>query len=192
MCRFALTLLLLLAAKLAAAQANVEIVAVHGSPKELAAKAQLEGLLAKYDLSKWLYTRKINIEAEVIPHSHPVLTLHTRHLDRDDLLLSTFVHEQTHWYVSRHAQRAAAVRELRAIYPSIPLGYPQGSSDADGNYDHLLVIYREYQADRELLGEAGAKAVMDFWADDHYTWLYRKVLEDGPRIEAVMRKHKML
>lgn len=39
-----------------------------------------------------------------IPYSHPVLTLHTRHLKDDLALLSTFVHEEYHWYETAHPQ----------------------------------------------------------------------------------------
>lgn len=68
--------------------------------RSVATKVQLERLLDSYDLSPWLYTRSVAIDADAIPHSHPVLTLHTRHLDDDRLLLSTFVHEQLHWFLT--------------------------------------------------------------------------------------------
>jgi hypothetical protein len=42
----------------------------------------LERLLKQYDLSKWIFTRKVIIDQGEIPHSHPVLTLHTRHLGK--------------------------------------------------------------------------------------------------------------
>jgi hypothetical protein len=53
--------------------------------------------LDKYDLTPWLFTRAVVIDDDATPHSHPVLTLHTRHLRDDLLLLSTFIHEQSHW-----------------------------------------------------------------------------------------------
>jgi hypothetical protein len=33
---------------------------------------------------------------------------------------------------------------------------------------------------------------MEFWATDHYTWVYRTVLERPRDIAAVMAKHKLL
>ena len=40
-------------------------------------------LLRTYDLSPWFFTNVIVIDEKAVPHSHPVLTLYTRH-GRDD------------------------------------------------------------------------------------------------------------
>jgi hypothetical protein len=193
MLRLALFVLAILCGSPACARVELDVSLAHGSEAEQRTKLQLQALLTKHDLSRWIYTRRIAIEARAIPHSHPTLTLNTRHLDRSDLLLSTFVHEQMHWFLAqRERDASAAMDELRAMFPKIPVGFPEGSSDEEGNYEHLIVIYLEYQADQALLGEPGARAVMDFWSHDHYTWLYRTVLDDGPRIAAVVRKHGLL
>lgn len=106
----------------------------HGNPEEQATRSQLERLLSQFDLTQWIFTTSILIDEDAIPHSHPTLTLHTRHLRDDDLLLSTFVHEQAHWFFDQHRSDAAkAVSELRGLYPSIPVGFPEGSNDSDGN-----------------------------------------------------------
>jgi len=160
----------------------------HDSERERQTAAQLERLVQAYDVSRWIHTRDIVIDETEIPHSHPVLTLHARHLKDDDLLLSTFVHEQTHRYLDEHpAERAAAVRALRRLYPRIPVGYPDGSDSAEVNYDHLIVIYTEYRADQRLMGELRARAVMEFFANDHYRWLYREILRDPERVGAVVK-----
>src|SRR5215471_17710038 len=100
------------------AQGTIEITLKTSSPRELQTKEQLQRLLKTYDLSKWVFTRSILIDEKAIPHSHPVLTLHTRHLKDDDLLLSTFVHEQLHWLLeSRKADTDKAMNELRALFP---------------------------------------------------------------------------
>jgi hypothetical protein len=108
----------------------LDIKLVHGTMPEQKTRTQLQSLMAKYDLSRWLVTHEINIESHEIPHSHPVLTLNTRHLNQDDLLLSTFIHEQLHWFLNtRESGTAAAVAELRVMYPKIPIGHPDGSND---------------------------------------------------------------
>ncbi|MEO7000626.1 MAG: hypothetical protein ABI068_02350 [Ktedonobacterales bacterium] len=56
--------------------------------------SQLLTLLQRYDLSRWRFTSAIEIDQQTIPHSHPTLTLHARHLDDDGLLLATYLHEQ--------------------------------------------------------------------------------------------------
>jgi hypothetical protein len=175
------------------AQEKVNISLAHGSKAEQQTKEQVQRLLGAYDLSKWIFTRSVVIDEESIPHSHPTLTLHTRHLKDDELLLSTFVHEQLHWLiVQKDKDSEAAMKELRLLFPKIPVGFPEGANDERGNYVHLLVIYLEYRADRELLGELKARQVMDFWATDHYTWIYKTVLERARDIGNIAFKYKLI
>jgi hypothetical protein len=181
-----------LASSALAANPHVSISLKNRDAKEGATQSQLERLLSQYDLTPWIFTTSVVIDEDSIPHSHPVLTLHTRHLKDDDLLLSTFVHEQAHWFFDQHHEDAAkAVAELRGLYPSIPVGFPEGSNDSDGNYEHLIVIYLEDEADRKLLGELRAWHVMSFWSQDHYTWLYRTVLKDRARLRDLVRKYHL-
>src|SRR4030095_8928515 len=140
----------------------------NNSREESQTRDQLQRLVKTYDLSKWIFTRSILIDEKAIPHSHPILTLHTRHLKDDDLLLSTFVHEQLHWFlVQKGKETDEAMKELRALFPKVPVGPPDGAPDEEPPYLHLLVVSLEYGADREVLGELRAKQVMDFWAGDH-------------------------
>jgi len=88
----------------AGARVVLKISLGHNSVSERDTRDQLDRLLHKYDLSKWFYTKEIAIDDEAIPHSDPVLTLHTRHLKDDDLLLSTFVHEQMHRFLALSRQ----------------------------------------------------------------------------------------
>src|SRR5262249_28408230 len=101
------------------AQPSLVVTLRHGTPAERDTKIQLGRLLTRYDLSRWFFTRTVVIDEDAVPHSHPVLTLHTRHLRDDLLLLSTFVHEQSHWYVQQHRPQVdAAVADFRAIWPT--------------------------------------------------------------------------
>lgn len=188
-----LSLLIILLSCSTYAQDKISISLAHGSKDEIQTKEQLQRLLKTYDLSKWIFTRSIIIDEQSIPHSHPTLTLHTRHLKDDDLLLSTFVHEQLHWFIGqKDKDTEEAIKELRVLFPKIPIGFPEGSDDERGNYAHLLVIYLEYRADRELLGELKARQVMEFWSADHYTWIYKKVLERPRDIGNIAFKHKLI
>ncbi len=174
---------------------QLDITLKHNDQREQQTRQQLQRLLAAHDLSNWIFTRRIIIESgfDVIPHSHPVLTLSTRYLKDDELLLSTFVHEQLHWYLTeRPKETEAAYNELKTMFPKVPAGFPEGAANDESTYKHLLVCYLEYQAIKELLGELRSRQVMQFWATDHYTWIYRTVLERGREIGALMRKHKLL
>jgi hypothetical protein len=175
------------------AQASIEIALERGSPAEVRTKEQLQRLLSEYDLSPWIFTKSVRIDERSIPHSHPVLTLHTRHAKDDELLLSTFVHEQLHWFLSaRYAATEEAIAELRHLFPKVPAGRDGGASDEQSTYLHLLVCHLERAADLRLLGELKTKQVMDFWAGDHYTWVYRTIVERSRDIGTILRKHKLV
>ena len=171
---------------------DVTVQLAHNSAREQQAKAQLERLLGQYDVSKYIFTNTVIIEDRAIPHSHPVLTLNTRHLDDDDAALSTFVHEQIHWFLeARPQQTEAAEKELKNWYPNPPVGPPDGARDLESDYLHLIVCELEREADLKLLGPERTQAVMSFWAGDHYKWVYKTVMTDHEKIRALIQKHNL-
>lgn len=192
------TIAAVLAAGLSAtayAQSGIEITLKHGIPREAETREQLLRLLKNYDLSKWIFTKSISIDETSIPHSHPVLTLHARHLRDDDLLLSTFVHEQLHWFLVAQERIGAtqqAVKELQGVFPASPTRPPEGSDGEFSTYQHIIVCYLENQAAQELLGELKARQVMEFWTGDHYLWIYKTVLEHPREIGRVVSKYKLI
>ena len=62
-----------------AATPDMEVTLAHGTEAEAQTRNQLQRLLKTYDVSGWTWTGKVVIDQDAIPHSHPVLTLHTRH-----------------------------------------------------------------------------------------------------------------
>ena len=177
----------------AQAQQDLKISLANSTPAEQQTKAQLERLLKAYDLSKWIMTNSVVIDEKATPHSHPVLTLSARHVKDDELLLATFVHEQMHWFVIEDGRDLnAALAELKKMFPNAPTALPEGARDEKSTYLHIAVCYLEYRATRELLGELRAKQVIQFWTTDHYTWIYKTVLERPRDIGQVMFKYKLV
>ena len=132
----------------------------------------------------------MQIQSRVIPHSHPVLTLNTRYLADDTAQVATFLHEQLHWFVAaREAAADSALAELRGLYPKAPDGPPTGARNQESTYLHLIVCLLEFEAVRELFGEPTARRTLASW--QHYTWIYRKVLERPGPIRAVLRKYRL-
>ena len=145
--------------------AGLDIKLAHGDAAEVQTRDQLLRLLKTYDVERWIFTRSLVIDTNLASsrHSHPVLTLSTRHGKDDDLLLSTFVHENLHHFLTQHSEQTdAAKKELRKIFPKVPVGYPDGADSEDSGYLHLIVNYLEYQADKELLGDLRAFTVFQF------------------------------
>src|SRR3712207_4261996 len=101
--RILLLLLLTFPKAVIDAQEKVDISLAHGSKAEQETKAQLQRVLRG------------------------------RHLMDDELLLSTFVHEQLHWFIAENRRDSeAAMKELRVLFPKIPVGFPEGSTDERG------------------------------------------------------------
>lgn len=181
---------LALATGLFASTPTVKITLKHGTEREARTKAQLERVLADYDLGKYTFTREVVIEEQAINHAFPVLTLNARFADSEDELLSSFVHEQLHWHLrDRGPAMQNAVAELRRAYPHVPVGGQEGAETEYSTYGHLVDCYLELVADRKLIGPERTAAVV---ADKgHYTWIYATVIRDDARMSALVDRYHL-
>lgn len=162
----------------------ISISLANGSEPEVKTRERLLALLERYDLSKWEFTCQVCIDGKArIPYSHPVLTLNTRHVNDDAMLLATYLHEQLHWFVSGPSWNAA-IKELRGLYPSVPVGGSEGARNQYSTYLHLIVCYLEYKALIELLGADEARRVLE--RKGHYKWIYASILRDYERIGEIV------
>lgn len=176
--------------QIVSAQSDLEIRLAHGDDAERETAEALRRLVAEHDLRDWVVTSEVLIERGEIPHSHPVLTLHTRHLDDDTALLATFLHEQFHWYVNERAERRdAAIAAFREIWPDVPVGNGEGARSERSTYLHLVVCDLEYQAVALLFGEDAARETLG--ANTHYRWIYDRVLND-PRVRETLQEHGLI
>lgn len=168
--------------------AQLEVRLANGTDSEEATRAQLLRLVEEYDVSDWLYTREVVIDETRIPHSHPVLTLHTRHLGDDRHLLATFLHEQFHWLEEGEtlSRFRAAMHDFEELYPDVPTSAEGGARDETSTYRHLLVCDLELQAMARLIGEPAARELLA--SITHYEWIYDRVLRD-PRVRQVAERH---
>jgi hypothetical protein len=149
----------------------------HESEAERATRDRVLALAERYDLSRWVHTTEVLIDEDQIPHSHPVLTLHTRHLGDDDALLATFLHEQLHWFANeRSDETERAKARFRELFPEVPAPNEGGARDAESTWLHLVVCDLELAATAAVIGEDAARAVLR--ASTHYQWIYRQVLEN--------------
>lgn len=150
-------------------------------------------LLEKFPLDHWLFTHTVEVDEHSWPHSHPVLTMNTRLRNEELLLLSTFVHEQLHWFEEGRARdRDLAIEETRCLYPELPSSPPLGAGDETSTRLHLLVCYLEYKAMQRLAGDDRAREVMMVLGSSHYSWIYARVLEDGDKIDRIVKKYNLL
>jgi hypothetical protein len=167
---------------------DLDIGTARGSEGERATRDALLRLVEERDVSAWLFTKDVVVDETAIPHSHPVLTVHTRHLGDDDMLVATLVHEQFHWLEDGPTDSAfrAAMEAFAALYPEAPGPDGGGARDVESTYRHLVVCDLELQAMTRLIGEEAARALLR--RNTHYTWIYDRVLSD-PRVREVNARH---
>ena len=141
----------------------------------------LRALRRRHDLSRFEYTRLVRIMPGGDTFSHPMLTLGNRFAENEDLLLSTYLHEQMHWYLwylgtPDRDMVAPFYDELVRRYPDAPIELPDGARNYDATYSHLVVNWLEIAATSEFIGRERAIAVAR--GTRSYRWIYRTVLKD--------------
>ncbi len=172
------------------ARDGISIRTAHHGPREEQTADQLKKLIGTYDLSKYTFTREVVIDRGAMNHAFPELTLNARWADAPDDLLSSYIHEQLHWYLRDHDfQQKAAISDLQRMYPRVPVGLPEGADSAYSTYGHLVDCYLEIEADRQLLGPERTMTVVR--NKGHYTWIYDTILRDEPKIAAVVDEHQL-
>jgi hypothetical protein len=172
------------------AKNGLEIKSKHHSIREMQVRSELEEILNKYDVSKYRFTNTVIIEERTMNHAFPDLTLNVHFLGSDDELLSSFLHEQLHWYLRDHPmQMERAVRELRTLYPKVPVGLPEGADTEYSTYAHLVDCYLEIQADRQIMGPGRADEVVK--NKPWYTWIYQTITRDENTIADIVTKNHL-
>lgn len=163
----------------------IEITEINPNRLTALTKQNLFHLAKVYDLKPFLYTKKIQVQSYVIPHSHPVLTLNTRNAEKPNQLLSTWLHEEFHWWTTANKNEVdRAIAELKKTYPKIN----------HSSYLHLIVCYLEHKALVHYLGKQEAHEVINglVEVDKIYPWIYGQVLQKNKSIGDVLKKHKLI
>jgi hypothetical protein len=160
----------------------------NGSEAETIMAKELRDLIRTHDIEPWVLTNKIFIDERQIPHSHPVLTIHTRHIGAEQELLSAFMHEQLHWLEEEPwlGNFRAAMRDFENLFPEVPSSADGGARDKHSTYRHLLVCDMELQVMTALIGQTPAREILAKMT--HYEWIYEQVLND-PRVREVALTH---
>jgi len=155
-------------------------------------RAWLVALRRRHDLARFEFTRHVRIVPAGPTYSHPILTLGTRFTETEDLLLSTYLHEQMHWYLwllggPDHDPIAPFFDELVRRYPQAPIWLPEGARSYEQTYVHLVVCWLEVEAAAELIGRARANRILDTqWG---YRWIYRTVIADRDPLGDLLTEH---
>lgn len=155
----------------------------------------LTALRRRHDLSRHEYTRIIRIVPGSETYAHPILTIGHRFAGSEDLLLSTYLHEQMHWYLWQLGTPevdpvAPFFDELVRRYPQAPIALPDGAHGYEATYLHLVVNWLEIAAASEYIGRERAVAVAE--AATSYRWIYRTVLKDWDLLGELYERHGLV
>jgi len=164
-----------------------------GTDAERAALDDVRAGLIGLDLAPWIFTSEIVIAQDVVPHSHPTLTLST--WNRGDFQLASLLHEQLHWFCAEHDERVRTVidEQLRVRYPRVPVGRPDGARDEFSTYLHLIVCTQELAAMRRLVGRERADRVTRGAIEaGRYAWIYQTVVRDHAVLGTLLRSSDLL
>jgi len=155
----------------------------------------LAALRRRHDLARFEYTSVVRIVPGGETFAFPVLTLGNRFADNEDILLSTYLHEQMHWYLWHLGTPERDIvepfmDELVRRYPDAPTTLPDGARNYEATYVHLVVNWLELAATAELIGRPRAFALAG--AQHTYRWIYRTVLRDWDRLGELYERHDLL
>lgn len=171
---------------------GLEIKEIHPNKRTYITKQNLFHLTQVYDLTPFLFTKKIQIQSQVIPSSHPVLTLNTKFAEQPEKILALFLHEQFHWWIIKEPIRTnLAIIELKVLYPKAPETL---SSGKDSTYIHLIVCYLEYASLKYFLSENKAKELIKEFIDKEkmYPWIFSEILKNESKIKSVLSKQQLI
>lgn len=169
----------------------VRIRVASGSEEQKKYQGRLLKVVKRYGgLNRWLFTREVLIDDSTFSRSHPVLTLGAKSpsVKTNSELLSVFLHEQMHWYLSQHPDELRlAMEDLRKSYPTVKVGREEGGArNEESSYLHLLVCFLEVEALTELLDRRRALGLI--LKKPYYTWIYRMVASDHSRLKKLIER----
>jgi hypothetical protein len=171
---------------------SIDFTAVQRNAEHV--RDMLRDARTRFDLARFEYCKQVRIAPTEIPYSHPRITLNT--WVRDDLgLLSVYLHEQMHWYVTwyshvRAPQWRKLFERLRERYPSVPAAEAGGGNDAFSTYLHLLVNWLEVEAVSQFIDRD--RVVSHVRALHFYRWIYQTVIDDSEALGALYREQGLL
>lgn len=172
---------------------SLEIEEKNPTPATSQTRMEILHLARKYDLSSFLYTKKIIVDSEAKETRwKPQIVLNTRYKDHPQRLLAQLVHEELHWWMRDHKGNVqVAIPELKRAFPGIPR--IRGAKEQDSALRHLLICWMEFRALAKYFGEEEASDVLRHHVrEKRYPWIYGRILRDHRKVEKIVRKYEFI
>ena len=164
---------------------GIDIRTAHGSSKETAGAAALRAVLAEHDLRRWMFTNLVVVDERIDGgFSHPLTPSPGLLVQRPELALTSFLHEQVHWLEGPGTDDATA--EARERWPDPP-PFPAGARDAQSTWLHMSACALEHQSLAEILGTTAAAD--ELRQHDRYSWIYSLILAEPCWFTSFLHRH---
>ncbi len=165
------------------------------TPNAATAQTRLEilHLARKYDLSSFLYTKRILIDPKLEKTKwKPVIILNTKYKDHPQRLLAQLLHEELHWWMRDHKQNVqVAIPELKKTFRGAPR--IRDSKDPDSTYRHLIICWMEFRAVAKYMGEeTSMEVIKHFVKEKRFPWIYSQLLKNHRAVEKIVRKYEFI
>jgi hypothetical protein len=171
---------------------DLEITELDPNKWSAMTKQNLIHLVQIYEISPFIFTKKVNIQTGAKSDSHLVLTLSTKHAENPKKILADFLHEQFHWMLKTNLKKTKrAAEELKHVYP---LALLTQSVTNDLIYHHLIIYYLEFRALQLFLGTNEAKVIVKEYMklDMMLPSVYFFVVQNDQIIRKIIRKNGLL
>ncbi len=172
---------------------SLDIEEVNADETTAEAHARILKFTSLYDLHSFFYTKKIILDPQAEPHSHPVLTLNTRYAHSTEKLMSQLLHEELHWWMEMNTHKVeVAMPDFRKAFKNTPK--IDGANDPNATYRHLIICWMEYMALEKYFGKDSARKTITHFMkkEKRFPWIYQKVLNDPQKIQDIVGKHKFI
>jgi len=162
----------------------VHVEAATGDARELATADELRALLVAHGLAGLRWTNEVIIRRGTIPHSHPTLTLNTA--STGDVLLSSYIHEQLHWWLDANPGTDHAIAATGRLWATVPSTADGGARDEYSTRLHLVLCHLERRALTEVVGADRADSVVEQQiARGIYPWIRHVILQCDAQLEEI-------
>ncbi len=172
---------------------SLEIEEVISNPATQQTRNEILRLAQKYDLSSFLYTKRILIDSKLEKTRwRPVLILNTKYKDYPNRLLAQLLHEELHWWMNTHKRNVqVAIPKLKRAFPGSPKIY--GSKDPDSTYRHLLICWMEFRALAKYVGLDSATDVLQHFVKvGRFPRIYKRILSDHSKVEEIVKNYEFI
>jgi hypothetical protein len=169
-------------------RAGLVIQVARLAPEAIKAHALLDSLCARYDLTPFVFTRRIRIDPGGAARARPVLTLGTGSIGDPPRFLAEFLGQQMEWFLAaRDAAMGEAAAALAAAFPDFHEQNSALAANPVALFRMVAAAWLELQAMLRFFDAEDAEDALR--GHDEARPVYRLVLRHRAAVGEIMEAH---